>query len=127
MTETIELASSPPNRQATKNQDITGEGVNWRQFATTSVIGRQTDSPAHSHRVENTQLASLPSPNGKLGTLASSFSLPVCHTRKGGKRQASPANCRTGSVRMIRFTLALLDDPVLLERSRKAESRRNGA
>ena len=30
-------------------------------------------------------------------------------------------NCRTGSVQTVRFTLALLDDPDLLERSKQAE------
>ena len=100
MIETIELASLPPKRQAQTE--------------------RQTELAARSQHIESTQLASLPPANGKLGKLASSFSLPVCHTRKGGKRQASPANCRTGSVNTLRFVLSLLDDREALKRSREA-------
>lgn len=67
-----------------------------------------------SHLIENAKLASLPPLVGKFGTLASCSNLPACHTRKGGKRQASPANCPVGrsgmgQVESVRFTLTLLE------------------
>jgi hypothetical protein len=140
MTETTERASVPLNRQARKNQPITSNGFDWRQLATKPDADRHTDLPARSHRIETTQLASVPPQNGTLGTLACSSSVPVCHTRKGGKRHASPANCGevdenapiarcgTGRIESVRFVLANLDDAETLARSRRFDSavRSNG-
>lgn len=99
MREAIQFASSPLNRQARENQENTAKASNWRQFATISGIKRRTELTARSQSIGITQLASSPLPNGKLGELAGYFSSPVRHTRKGGERRTSPANCLAISIK----------------------------
>jgi hypothetical protein len=43
---------------------------------------------------------------------------------KAERVKSSPANCRSGGVESVRFSLELLDHPELLERSRRSGKRR---